>query len=511
VTRDPEALLHIALRAADAAHELILSRRPASVTEKSDRDLVSDVDLAVEHAIRGYLSDATPDIGFLGEEEGGSATPGDGWIWTLDPIDGTSNYAHRIPLCAMSLALLHDGRPVLGVIDAPFLGERYHAVEGHGAWAGTRRMTVSGTDSLHDAVVAIGDYAVGAGAGRKNEARLAATVQLTSRVHRIRMLGTAALDLAWLADGRLDASITLGSQPWDIAAGVIIAREAGATVVDADGSPHGPASIATIAAPEPLISKLIPLIQAEDIYTADSQDAVQPSDSPYAVLDAILSRARYLIFDFDGLVCDLSNAMPPTTADQLRAVLGNSVNDASITGTADPTEIIARAATISQEAAARADAELTSIELAAAETAPPVGYIHEALAACRDSGRNAAVISRRSDQAVKSYLARYSLSDQIRYIAATGSYPPGHLQTSSHLIECTVRALSVSPAECAFITTTAANMDIARKTGTHVIGYATTLGASERLAGGGANCIICSLADLTLRLRARPLASSRAR
>jgi myo-inositol-1(or 4)-monophosphatase len=105
----------------------------------------------------------------------------------------------------VSLALLHDGRPVLGVIDARFLGEQYHAVEGHGAWAGDRRMTASTTSSLRDAT--------GAGAARKNETRLAATIQLTSRVHRIRMLGTAALDLAWLADGRLDASITLGSDP----------------------------------------------------------------------------------------------------------------------------------------------------------------------------------------------------------------------------------------------------------------------------------------------------------
>jgi myo-inositol-1(or 4)-monophosphatase len=130
------------------------------------------------------------------------------------------------------------------------------------AWVGSRRLTASTTTSLRDAVVAIGDHATGAGAGRKNEARLGATIQLTSRVHRIRMLGTAALDLAWLADGRLDASITLANQPWDVAAGVIIAREAGATVVDADGSPHTLHSAATIAAPGPLISQLVSLLQA---------------------------------------------------------------------------------------------------------------------------------------------------------------------------------------------------------------------------------------------------------
>ena len=110
MTADPRSLLPVALRAADIASDLIRTRRPASVTEKSDRDLVSDVDVAIERAVRGYLHDATPDTGFLGEEEGQSGDPGTGWLWTLDPIDGTSNYAHGLPLCAISLALrIHAG------------------------------------------------------------------------------------------------------------------------------------------------------------------------------------------------------------------------------------------------------------------------------------------------------------------------------------------------------------------------------------------------------------------
>jgi myo-inositol-1(or 4)-monophosphatase len=234
------------------------------VTEKSDRDLVSDVDLAVERAIRAHLETETPEIGFLGEEEGRTGTPGAEWTWTIDPIDGTSNFAHGIPLCAVSLALLHHGNPVLGVIDAPFLNDRHHAIEGRGAYRGTRRLSASTVTELRDAIVAFGDYAVGKDADRKNQLRIAATLQLAPRVHRIRMLGTAALDLAWVADGRLDASVTLANKPWDIAAGVIIAREAGATVVDKDGSPHNLHSTATIAAPAPLLAHLIPLLQAID-------------------------------------------------------------------------------------------------------------------------------------------------------------------------------------------------------------------------------------------------------
>jgi myo-inositol-1(or 4)-monophosphatase len=505
MTADPGALLPVAFQAADMASEMMRTRRPASVTEKSDRDLVSDVDLAIERAIRRHLHEATPDIGFLGEEEGRTGNPGTGWLWTLDPIDGTSNFAHGLPLCAVSLALLHDGRPVLAVIDAPFLGQRYHAIEGHGAYTGTRPMKASATTRLHDAVVAIGDYAVGDGADRKNEIRLAATIQLAPRVHRIRMLGTAALDLAWVADGRLDASVTLVNQPWDTAAGVLIAREAGATVTDADGSPHDINSAATIAAPAALLGQLLPLIRAADL--TGSQDTPAPYTSPYAALDGILSRARYLIFEFDGPIADLTAAMPATTAEQLRAILRTETADIppAIAETSDPFEILAYTAGINPRGAARIDGQLTSLEVTAAATARPAAYVHETLAACRDSGRTPAIVSRNSTEAVSSYLARHGLAEQVRHVTAAPSYPPGHLQTGPHLIEDTIRALGASPAECALITASATGINIAQNAGTNSIGYATDPDTSERLTDAGAECVIPSLADLTLRLRARPL------
>jgi myo-inositol-1(or 4)-monophosphatase len=262
MTTGPASLLPVAMHAADIARQIIQTRPAASVTEKADRDLVSDIDLAVEHAIRDYLKEATPEAGFLGEEEGRSGDAGTAWLWTLDPVDGTSNFTHGLPLCATSLALLHEGHPVLAVIDAPLLNQRYHAIEGHGAFSGTRRLRASTISRLRDAIVAIGDYAVGDEAASKNELRLAATIQLAPRVHRIRMLGTAALDLAWVADGRLDASITLQNTPWDVCAGVLIAGEAGASVADSDGSPHTLSSAATIAAPAPLLSQIIPLLRA---------------------------------------------------------------------------------------------------------------------------------------------------------------------------------------------------------------------------------------------------------
>src|SRR6266567_6557036 len=148
MTPDPGSLLPVALQAAEIASGLMRARRPASVTEKHDRDLVSDVDLAIERQVRAHLAEATPDIGFLGEEEGQSSGPAGSWLWTLDPIDGTSNFAHGIPLCATSLALLHDDRAVVAVIDAPFLGERFHAAEGQGAFAGTHRLSARATTRL---------------------------------------------------------------------------------------------------------------------------------------------------------------------------------------------------------------------------------------------------------------------------------------------------------------------------------------------------------------------------
>jgi myo-inositol-1(or 4)-monophosphatase len=503
MTPDPGSLLPVAFAAAEIATGLMRTRRPASLTEKHDRDLVSDVDLAIERQVRAHLAEATPDIGFLGEEEGQSGGPAGGWLWTLDPIDGTSNFAHGIPLCATSLALLHDGRPVLGVIDAPFLGQHYHAIEGHGAYSGESRLSASSTAQLRDAVVAVGDYATGPQADYKNEQRLALTVQLAPRVHRLRMLGTAALDLAWVAEGRLDASITLGNKPWDTAAGVLLAREAGATVVDVDGSAHGFHSAATIAAADALISQLLPLIQATEasVHELDSQ---QGFTSPYAALDAILTSARCLIFDFDGPVCDLSEAMPPGTLERLRAMVTTErAEDRADSG--NPFDLLASVAGHSPNLGAVLDAELTSIELAAVAQATVPGYVHEALAACRDSRRTSAVIGRQSADAVRTYLTKHGLSDQTGCVIATGSYPPGHLQTLAHLAEDAIGALRATPAECAFITASPAGIEAAHDLGAQPIGYARTPSDREHLADAGATCIIPSLADLTLRLRARPL------
>jgi myo-inositol-1(or 4)-monophosphatase len=256
------SLLAIAHQAVDLAAEMVRTRGPGVVTEKQERDLVSEADVAVEHAVRKHLEEASPEVGILGEEEGLSG--GADVVWALDPVDGTANFVHEIPLCAVSLGLIDRGRPVVGVIDLPFLGSRYHAVIGEGAYRDDTPIRCRSTSVLSEAVVSVGDYAVGHDAGRKNEARLALTAALAAKVQRVRMFGSSAIDLAWVADGKTDASVMLSNKPWDTAAGVVIAREAGAAVVDAEGEPHTPASTSTIAATPDVLEELLAAMPSAD-------------------------------------------------------------------------------------------------------------------------------------------------------------------------------------------------------------------------------------------------------
>ncbi|GHF33255.1 myo-inositol-1(or 4)-monophosphatase [Amycolatopsis bartoniae] len=243
---DHRALLPVAREAVAIAHRIVRARAPVSVRAKGDRDLVTDVDVAVEEAVRDFLTRETPEIGVLGEEHGRSGAENGLW-WALDPVDGTANFARGLPLCGISLGLVDGRRSVLAVIDLPFLGADYAAVEGFGAYAGQERIHVSAATALPDAVVAIGDFAVGEDAWPKNRARLVLLEHLGARAQRIRMLGTAATDLAWVAHGKLEAAVILANLPWDTMAGVLLVREAGGFVLDGDGTEHTTASAATIA------------------------------------------------------------------------------------------------------------------------------------------------------------------------------------------------------------------------------------------------------------------------
>ncbi|MGW4200922.1 inositol monophosphatase family protein [Streptomyces sp. NPDC004726] len=238
-------LLGLARSVTERAEQQLRDHALGEITAKGDRDMVTNVDLAIERQARETLLHQAPGIGFFGEEEGGSTDAETYWI--IDPVDGTANFVRDLPLCGISLALVHQRVPVLGVIHLPLLHRRYWAAENLGAFRDGRRIGASATSRLPKAMIAIGDYGTGPGAPERNRVSLAIQARLAEQAQRVRMFGSAAVDLALVADGSIDACITLGNHDWDMAAGVAIAREAGAVVMDTDGSPHTPASVTTIA------------------------------------------------------------------------------------------------------------------------------------------------------------------------------------------------------------------------------------------------------------------------
>lgn len=256
MTIDARPFLPLAEHAVSIASEIIKSK---IVTARGGRNTATAVDKAVEHAVREFLSREIPEIGFLGEKERVTRV-GAGVMWALDSMGSAVNFLHGMPLCGVSLGLWHQDDAILGVIDLPFLNLRYTAAQGFGAQANGSRIQISGVRDLEAAVVAVGDYVVGPDGPERNKPRLAVTRELAARAQRVRMFGSAAIDLAWVADGKIDANIMLSNNQWDTAAGVAIAREAGAVVVDVDGSPHTMTAYTTIAASPELVVDLLELV-----------------------------------------------------------------------------------------------------------------------------------------------------------------------------------------------------------------------------------------------------------
>ena len=157
---------------------------------KGDRDFATGVDLQIETAIKTALATATPDIPFLGEEEGGDEHA-ERPRWVLDPIDGTINFAKDSPLCAISLSLLVSGQPVLGIVDTPLLGERFIAREGQGTYLNGARIAISEVGDLHEAMIGLSDFKVGVGSEEENRVDLAALTRLARESLRggVRRLG----------------------------------------------------------------------------------------------------------------------------------------------------------------------------------------------------------------------------------------------------------------------------------------------------------------------------------
>jgi phosphoglycolate phosphatase len=222
-------------------------------------------------------------------------------------------------------------------------------------------------------------------------------------------------------------------------------------------------------------------------------------------LDAILARTRHLFLDFDGPICSIFSGMPAATvANRLRKVFGDHDHmPDDIASTADPFAVFAYAATVSEDLAAQVESEMTDLELAAVATAAPSPYVHEVVTACQNSGRSVAVVSNNSARAVHSYLGRHGLDHRISLVVARTGNDPGLLKPNPHLITQAVDALDAEPGECTLVGDSVTDIQGARLASVHSIGYANEPGKRERLTHAGAGAIINSLADLTLRLRAR--------
>jgi myo-inositol-1(or 4)-monophosphatase len=255
---DPAELLEIALEAARRAGALLRDGRPADLgvaaTKTSPIDVVTEMDIAAEKLITSYIGRLRPADGFLGEE-GASSEGTSGVRWVIDPLDGTVNYLYGLPAWAVSIAAEYDGQAVAGVVEAPMRGETYQAVIGGGAFVNGKAARCRPAPDFSHALI-------GTGFGYLAERRAAQAEvvrALVPRVRDIRRGGAAAIDLADVGCGRLDGYFERGLNPWDLAAGALFAREAGALT---GGRPGEAASgELTIAAPAGLFEPLQELLE----------------------------------------------------------------------------------------------------------------------------------------------------------------------------------------------------------------------------------------------------------
>ena len=256
-----QPLEHIAVTAARAAGNYImrnLERADAlQVTRKGRNDFVSEVDRGAEAEIVHTIRKAHPDHAILAEE--GGADGQNDWLWIIDPLDGTTNFLHRFPHFAVSIAAQHKGKLQLGVIYAPCTQDLYVASRGAGAVLNNRKIRVSKTSSLDESLVGTG---VPIRAGANLDAYLPQLRAVVEKTAGVRRAGAAALDLAYVACGRLDAFWEMNLQSWDMAAGIMLVEEAGGVVTELFGGGDPMKTGHVLAANPKMFEQIAPLLRS---------------------------------------------------------------------------------------------------------------------------------------------------------------------------------------------------------------------------------------------------------
>ena len=212
--------------------------------KKGFNDFVSYVDKGSEEMLVEKLSAILPEAGFI-TEEGSSSKKGEKYCFVIDPLDGTTNFLHGIKLYAISIGLFEDNEPVAGVIHVVGGNEVYTAWKNGGAWLNGNRINVSATAKLSDSLVATGFPYYDFG---KLDSYMQLLKWLCKNTHGIRRLGSASIDLAYVACGRFDAFFEYGLHPWDVAAGITVLREAGGKISDFSGNEKNLSGVEIVAA-----------------------------------------------------------------------------------------------------------------------------------------------------------------------------------------------------------------------------------------------------------------------
>ncbi len=277
-------LKNLVLKAGEVLKNFYFSH--TEVYQKGDVDIVTQADLETEKFLKEGIKKLYPETGILAEESGRESQERE-FFWAIDPLDGTINFAHRLPWFAISLALLHRKEPVLGIIYNPVTQEFFHAIKGKGAYLNEKRIGVSQNSELKRALLCTG-FPIKYLKDRA-EIFLPPFEKLLRLTQGIRRFGSAALDLAYVACGRYDAFWEPYLNPWDTAAGTVLVKEAGGKITTYTGEPYDPFKNTVLASNGLLHDELVELLKNYH------PDHYKPHKNPFPTVDIIIEYQKGIV------------------------------------------------------------------------------------------------------------------------------------------------------------------------------------------------------------------------